>query len=238
VSVHLIGGGRDEALTAAVLAPFVAETMAMSAGARRVLTLMLVLEPDDESSIDRFTSVLVKAGAELEWLRVAAIAEGERFGAEASEGAHGIFVGGGLTPAYCEAFGDIAGHIRSMVDAGVPYAGFSAGAAIAAERAIVGGYRRHGRVIAPEDAGEELEELDVRDGLGLVPMSIDVHAAQWGTLSRLVAARADGLVRHGFAIDEHTALVVGQEEVVVRGAGQVWRVDGGDGGSVVRVLRP
>ena len=114
----------------------------------------------------------------------------------------------------------------------MPYAGFSAGAAIAPERALVGGYLLRGVEVASEDAGEELDELEVRDGLGLVPFAVDVHAAQWGTVSRLVAAVDAGLIAEGVAIDEHTALIV-SGDTAVHGSGQVWNV--GPAASGVRV---
>ena len=93
------------------------------------------------------------------------------------------------------------------VPAGLHYCGFSAGSAVAARRAIVGGWLRDGRPILDADFGEELGELEVRDGLGLVDFAVDVHAAQWGTLTRLIAAVDAGLVAEGYAIDEGTVLV-------------------------------
>jgi cyanophycinase len=94
------------------------------------------------------------------------------------------------------------------VASGRPYAGFSAGSAVAAEQAIVGGYRLAGRVVCPEDAGEDLDPVTVVPGLGLTPFAVDVPAAQWGTLGRLQATVAAGLVPAGVAIDEDTALVL------------------------------
>ena len=65
---------------------------------------------------------------------------------------------------------------------GRPYLGFSAGAMIAPERAIIGGYRVRGVEVCPEEASEGLGEVELREGLGLVPFAVDVHAAQAGTL--------------------------------------------------------
>lgn len=222
MSIHLVGGGRDEALAAAVLEPFVDESIAAAVGGDLVIAMLLVLEEDDDASVERFRSVLVRAGAPIAAVRVEAIVEGEVFAPAAVAGVHGVFVGGGLTPAYHDALIGIAPTLRSIVDAGVPYAGFSAGAAVAASRAIVGGYLLDGDV-APEDTGEELDAVEVREGLGLVPGSIDVHAAQWGTLSRLVAAVDAGLTLAGIAIDEHTAYIVRSDgQPLVRGIGRTW----------------
>jgi cyanophycinase len=88
--------------------------------------------------------------------------------------------------------------------------------------------------VAPEDAAEELDELAVRPGLGLVDFAVDVHAAQWGTVGRMIAAVEAGLVECGVAIDEHTVLI-GQS---VHGAGRVWRVEPHIRGVEVTIQRP
>ena len=145
------------------------------------------------------------------------------------DGAAGVFVGGGSTPGYQEA---LAGW-RAPAD--LPFAGFSAGAAVAAARAIVGGWRLDGREVCAEEAGEDLDELAVRDGLGLVPFAVDVHATQWGTLTRLVHAVGAGLVDEGWAIDEGTVLVVDDGSVRAEGLGSAYRVAPRDGAVVVSV---
>jgi cyanophycinase len=234
VSVHLIGGGRDAALTAAVFRPFVIESQRDARGDSAVIALLLVLEADDGTSVSRFRDVLIASGASADAVRVVAITEGAVFAADAIDGAEGIAVGGGLTPAYLDALMPLAERIRAAVGAGTPYLGFSAGAAIAPTRALVGGYRTGGVAVSPEDAAEELDELTVRPGLGLVDFAVDVHAAQWGTVGRLVAAVDAGLVERGVAIDEHTALTGS----TVHGAGRIWRVAPGDTGVEVSIQRP
>ncbi len=86
----------------------------------------------------------------------------------------------------------------------MPYAGFSAGAAIAGSHAVIGGWRIDGVPVCPEDSNEDLDAVDVVEGIGLVPGAVDVHAAQWGNVSRLVAVVAAGLAPSGVAIDEGT----------------------------------
>lgn len=152
----------------------------------------------------------------------------------ALDGADGVLVCGGLTPAYAEALAPCAEDLRARVTAGLPYAGFSAGAAVAARRAVVGGYRFGTRQVCPEDAGEDLEPVTVVDGLGLLDLAVDVHAAQWGTLGRLVAGVAGGLLPAGIGIDEDTALVVDSTGGRVVGRGAVHVVQPGPGGAVVR----
>ncbi|WZH38575.1 MAG: Type 1 glutamine amidotransferase-like domain-containing protein [Microbacterium enclense] len=237
MSVFLLGGGRDVAACGSLLEAFVSEARERAAGRAPAIALLLVLEADDDSSVDRFRGVLEAAGAASDEIRVHAIVEGESFTDAAIE-ADGLFVGGGLTPAYGDAFGGIRNLVRERVADGVAYAGFSAGAAIAAGPALVGGFRVEGVEVASEDASEELDAVEVRPGLGLLDFAVDVHAAQWGTLSRLVAAVDAGLVTDGVAIDENTALVVSaQAAPAVRGRGQVWRVESAASGVRVQVLR-
>lgn len=229
-TVHLVGGGRDEDAVVALVQRFVAEAADRGGtGGQATVTALLVLEADDDDGVERFSRVLTLAGARV---AVRAIVEGEVFPRSALDGADGLFVGGGLTPAYLAAFAEIAPRVRQRVQEGMPYLGFSAGAAIAAERAVIGGYLIDGVAVCDGDAGEELEEVTVVDGLGLVPFAVDVHAAQWGTVSRLVAAVGAGLVDSGVAIDEHTVVRwSGTDEAptAVEGRGAAWQVArGGD----------
>ncbi|WP_223626126.1 Type 1 glutamine amidotransferase-like domain-containing protein [Microbacterium sp. EST19A] len=192
--------------------------------------VLLVLEPDDEESVDRYRGLVESAGAEPV---VHAIVEGEIFDLVAIDSADGVFVGGGLTPAYHAAFTTIAPRVRERVASGMPYLGFSAGSAIAAAAAILGGYLLDGVAVCDEDAGEELDDVTVAPGLALVPFAVDVHAAQWGTVSRLIAAVDAGLVTTGVAIDEDTVVRwrAGEPATVpsVFGKGAAWQVTVADG---------
>jgi cyanophycinase len=119
----------------------------------------------------------------------------------------GVLVGGGRTPAYADALVPVAADLRRfLIDGRAAFAGFSAGAAVAPARALVGGWRCGGEPVVDEDAGEDLDEVEVRGGLGLATVTVDVHAAQWGTVPRLVAAVRGGLAAGGWAIDEDTAV--------------------------------
>jgi cyanophycinase len=139
----------------------------------------------------------------------------------------GIVVGGGLTPAYLEGLRAYAGAITARAADGAPYLGFSAGAMIAPTRGIMGGYRLNSVEVCGEECSEDLDEVDVRDGLGLVPFAVDVHAAQAGTLSRAVGAVAAGLVDRAVAVDENTAVFLpasGAAEFEVIGSGNCWDI--------------
>jgi len=145
------------------------------------------------------------------------------------EGASGVYVAGGLTPGYYQALvvGG-TGWLAQARDAGLVYAGFSAGAAIASRHAIVGGawanYRGQPIEVCHDDCAEDLDMLTVMPGLGLVPFTVDVHAAQWGTLGRLVHGLFASSVDEGWAIDENTALEVNGDMVTVHGSGAATRV--------------
>jgi cyanophycinase len=140
----------------------------------------------------------------------------------------GILVCGGLTPAYHAALCADQSWCSFVHSQHMPYAGFSAGAMIAAAQAIVGGWQRaiDGRVIAiaDEQAGEDLDMLDIQPGLGLVPFAVDVHASQHGTLTRLLHSVDQGAAEIGWAIDEDTMLSVIDGELRVHGYGSAYRV--------------
>jgi cyanophycinase len=127
-------------------------------------------------------------------------------------------------------------ELRRLVADGVPYLGVSAGAMIAAEGSLGSGSRIGGVVVSPEDPDEPGDELAVELGIGLVDVAIDVHVAQRGVLSRLVAAVEAGLIAGGLGIDERTALIVGEGALRVEGSGSVWRVLPAEGGVLVSTI--
>ena len=151
------------------------------------------------------------------------------------QGYDGVVIAHGLTPAYADAVTPHAGALRKVLSTLV-VGGSSAGAAVLAEHALVGGWRLSGRAVCAEEAGEDLEEVRVVPGLGLLPGAcVDVHAAQWGTVSRLIATVVAGLAPAGVALDEETMLVRTDKGWQVRGAGHAWQLAGRD--APLRVLR-
>jgi cyanophycinase len=214
----LIGGGREPEQLLPTHRPF----LAACAGGPIVC---LVADEGDGIDAERWRSALRDSadGAPPE-VEVVVLSAGRPLADADVAGAAGIYVAGGLTPLYAEL---LAGWTPP---AGVPYAGFSAGAAVAAGQALVGGWRTAGGLaVCPEDAGEDLDVITIRPGLGLVPYAVDVHAAQWGTLGRLIHAVESGLVAEGWALDEGALLVDGE----IHGVGAGWHV--ADGGRVRRV---
>ncbi len=140
----------------------------------------------------------------------------------------GVFVCGGVTPTYHQSLCVDTSWVQYLHERRICYAGTSAGAAIAADRAILGGWQtsRHGqtRAVLFQGASEGLDLIRVEDGLGLVPFSVDVHAGQMGTLTRLIQAVELGMVREGWAIDENTILEIEQDTMTVYGEGHVYHV--------------
>lgn len=216
----LVGGGRDEGRVREALAPFVG---ALSDG-----EVVCVVADDGEGvDLDRWSGVL----ADAEKVRHVVVEEGRPLTGDDVEGAAGVFVAGGLTPLYAR----LVVPARDAL-AELPYAGFSAGAAIAAERAIVGGWRANGLEVCPEDAGEDLDQIAVVDGLGRVPFGVDVHGAQWGTVTRSLHAVRLGLVDEVWALDEHTGVVLDGGNARVVGSGAAHQVTRSADQLVVRQL--
>lgn len=237
MSVHLVGGGWQDAPDGAPYAAFVAESAARAAAAGRDLPRIAVVAVRDGDGAEHAAKLVAAASAGGEFdPHVTAVELDGQIPASAFADVDGILVGGGLTPVYRDLLEPHFGELRRQVAVGVPYAGFSAGAAIAAERALVGGWRIGGVPVSPEDASEDLDELTVAPGIGLVDVSVDVHVAQWGTLSRLVAAVEAGLVEGGLGIDELTALIVGEGGLRVAGHGSVWRVLPAESGVLVSTI--
>jgi|GEM_PF-1133818 len=151
----------------------------------------------------------------------------------------GVFVCGGATPLYQEVLCAEPEWVDYLREGSVPYGGTSAGAAVAADRALIGGWRvKRGaqmRQMIVQDASEELDHLTVRNGLNLVPCSIDVHASQWGTLTRLIHAVDTGVCNEGYAIDENSVIIVDDEGARVDGIGHVYRVWRDEQGTHLRV---
>lgn len=235
MSIHLVGGGRSDDYDGEVYVAFIAEAAARASGAgRSVPVIGVLLVGSDAETADSYRSQLVRT-AECEPV-ITQIAEGDLYTSAVLDGIDGIVVGGGLTPAYFDAVTPIMEELRLLVGDGLPYLGFSAGAAIAADTAIIGGWRIDGIPVCDEDFSEDLDDVTVVEGLGLVDLAVDVHAAQWGTLTRLIAATEAGLVEGGIAVDEFTALIVGDDEFRVVGRGSVWQVMPHDDGVVVSSL--
>ncbi len=232
MSVHLIGGGWNDEQAPTVFGPFLTECARRSDRPRpRVRLVVMGTDPASLEYHERYVATLALAGDHE--LLVTRVPLGSICPADALEDVDGLFVGGGPTPDYHHALSPLYPRIKDLVTGGLPYAGFSAGAALAATTAIVGGWTLGGVVVCPEETNEDLGPVTVVPGIGLVDGAVDVHAAQWGTLSRLMAAVDARLVEAGIAIDECTLVEVDGARRTVAGAGRVWQVSPGTGGVTV-----
>jgi cyanophycinase len=220
--VTLIGGGWDPQVAATIYGRFVAASAAKSGEA--LIAVVLLDEGDGVAALgERFGRALASAGPARSF--TVAVPLGGRLTVDDLGDATGLLVGGGLTPGYADAVVPFRHELRAwMADRDAPYAGFSAGAAIAGTKAVVGGWRYRGQPVCPEDAGEDLDEVTVVAGLGLVPFTIEVHADTWATTPRLAAALAElGPGHGGYSIDENAAVVSEDDTVEIVGAGRaVW----------------
>ncbi|WAC50812.1 Type 1 glutamine amidotransferase-like domain-containing protein [Frigoribacterium sp. SL97] len=239
MSIHLVGGGwspDDTELYDLFVAEAAVRGAAVGRSVPRIAVLIVVADDSPSAEFRDGYPAMLAAGGRCEALTTI-VSAGDEFDTRVLSDVDGLLVAGGLTPAYLDAVAPLIDQVRLLVADGLPYLGFSAGAMIAADRAVLGGWLIGDVPVCPEDAAEDLDEVTLADGLGLVDLAIDVHAAQWGTLTRLIAATEAGLVRGGVAIDENTALVVGEGALAVLGTGSVWRVEPqlDDGGEIVGV---
>lgn len=244
--IFLIGGGWRAETFSQTYGRFL-EAATRRDGQRRI-ALVVAAEPEADSRAQflRFLSAFESVGLNrAEAFEIIVSAENFLTAEKLAEiKPSGIFVCGGLTPAYTDALCRDKSWLAFLTENEIPYGGFSAGAAIAADKAIVGGWQRKigGETfeIANENAGEDLDFLDARDGLSLVPFSIEVHATQWGTLTRLVHAVDARIVNEGFAIDENTMLEIIAGERKIRGAGSAYLIqrENQSGKITVDVFRP
>ncbi len=237
--VFLLGGGGDHPDRAATYGRFV--RAATTDSGCRIVVIGVAPEPAEaQEAIESAEAALTAAATGAAVFELIGLA---RTGGQALSGAAlaaleptGIFVCGGLTPLYLDVLTRDPTCPAYLRQAGIPYAGLSAGAAVAATQAIVGGWQaaRAGRVrpILFEGASEDRDLLDVRPGLGLVPFAVDVHASQWGTLTRAIHALDLGRVAEAWAIDEHTLLEVDGAGWSVHGAGQAYHLERDPAGGV------
>jgi cyanophycinase len=206
-----------------------------AAGPTPTIACIVLDEGDGFEQFQRWAEALLLVGACTPTPVI--VAQGEYLDIACLDGADGVLVCGGLTPAYAHSVSPAGGALRQWLSQdGRPYAGFSAGAAIAADAALVGGWRYERVPVCPEDAGEDLDEISVVPGIGLIPFTIDVHAAQWGTLTRLIDVVRRRLSRSGLAIDENTVVTVRGDRATVSGAGRVHLVTSSSTGANVRTL--
>ncbi len=224
----LIGGGWNEDGFKHTYGRFVNTT---PPDGRKILIIAVAESKDAETRIEDYYTVFTGLGLTTDELVALVLTPSEPLTLQMIEEIQptGIFVCGGTTPLYQEALCINTDWLEYVMQENIPYAGFSAGAAIASPKAIVGGWQIDvdGKTVAilDEELAEDLDALEVRSGLDLIPFAVDVHASQWGTISRLIHAVDQGMVDNGWAIDEDTMLEVTDDMIKVHGLGQAYFVE-------------
>ncbi len=228
LSIFLIGGGwqnQEETFGRFIKAATVR-------GKRKIVLMLLEdVDTDRKEMATKYLSAFSALGVAQEELEIMWISHDRRLLIDAlnDHSPTGIFVGGGATPLYQEILCRDSSWADYMRNRNLPYCGFSAGAVIAADNALVGGWKlqvgKQEVAVVDEECSEGLEWLTVNKGLGLVPFSVDVHASQWGNLSRIIHAVEQRHISIGWAIDEDTLMQVEGQKVRVWGLGQVYRIE-------------
>lgn len=228
IPTHLVGGASDPVRLAAVLRPFID-----AAAGREGPVACVVVQGADGARDARLTgAALARASGGALPLRPLVVAPGCGPRAEQFDGVSGVLVVGRDALAGRAALFGPAGDaawLEPLRAGGIPYAGIGAGAALAANTAVLAGWRiaaRAGRTVAicDERAAGGAELLALRPGLGLVPFAVDVGASSHGTAGRLLHAMRLGFADEGWAIDEHTAVEVADGVATVHGDGSAYRL--------------
>jgi cyanophycinase len=206
--VHLVGGGADCPNAADLVRAFAAEAVshAQQATAPRLALVMVDTDGRADAFRPAYTAPLdshIAGGFEYVDIRLdgGAWQDGSAF-----RGVDGIVVAGGPTALYHAGLSHLSAVFKEVLADRVPYLGFSAGAMIAADTALLGGWRDEGRAVCDEDWSEGFDELTLAPGLGLVDVTVDVHATQAGLLPRALAAALRPECQRVAAIDEGTVL--------------------------------
>ena len=172
MDVHLIGGGWDDALAATLYEPFIEAAARRAGGTPRILLVVMGTDAESLDYHEKYVHTLGLVGGHE--LVVERISEGTPFDEATLDGIDGLFVGGGPTPEYHASLAGAYVRIRALVSGGMPYAGFSAGAAIAGSHAVIGGWRLDGaqwgnlsRLIAVVAAGLAPSGVAIDEGTRL-----------------------------------------------------------------------
>src|SRR6185437_15229655 len=113
MSVFLVGGGFRDGSEEAVYGGFVSEAVARAGDERpAAIAVLTVREGAQPRHGDELAAVVQRvAGDRAVQVSTTVVGEGEPMPASALDGADGILVGGGLTPAYLTAFAPHAARI-------------------------------------------------------------------------------------------------------------------------------
>lgn len=243
MKAYLIGGGWRAETFGSTYGRFV--EAARSDAVRKIIQIIVLeVEEDEAEMVGRYREPFLTLAVKSEEINTIVVTKKRPLNMEeiVSLNPTGIFVCGGLTPLYQECLCTDEEIKEFIVSRKIPYGGFSAGSAIFSAKALVGGWRivrgEKSLPIVDEEVSENLDNVEIRKGLGLVPFSIDVHCGQWGTITRLIHAVNTGLTDVGIGIDEDTMIEIDGEDATVRGSGQVYKITRGKADDIsVRIYR-
>ena len=217
-SIHLMGGGNLLETAPIVFEPFLKDTLKSP-----TVALVVLDEGDGIGRYERFAEAVRSVGP-CETVPIL-IQNGGVLPPSIISGLNpdALLVCGGSTPGYANMLHESAAAIRLWLSREYKvYGGYSAGAVIASEFAILGGHIHNGTIVCPAAAAEDLATVAIKSGLGLVPWTLEPHGAAWGTIGRLIALVGDGTVPSpGLCIDEDTTLSIGNDGLRVHGLGCV-----------------
>ncbi len=228
-ALFLHGGGDLAACRAETFGRFVA---AAASNGPAQIGMVVVEEQADQIglSVAAYSAIFTALGLSADQLIPLAATPSQPLTSAqlAAQPLSALFVCGGMTPLYHAALCADQAWVDYLNERQLPYGGTSAGAAIAARHAILGGWLVPGaepvRSLVFQGASEGLDLLTVKPGLALTNYAVEVHASQMGTLARLAHAVDQRLVAAGWALDENTQLEVRGASATVHGLGQVYQV--------------
>ena len=103
-------------------------------------------------------------------------------------GLAGIVLGDGHMPDCLDSLAVHRSEIVRLIHRGAPLFGFGAGAMATSRHSIAGGWHYQGHQVASQDVSGGIDELTIRDGLGLIGVTVEVHADTATVLERAIAA--------------------------------------------------
>lgn len=127
----------------------------------------------------------------------------------------------------------VLADLRGLVQRGTAFWGIGAGAAIAADMAVIDGFEIGGVPVAPRISMDVATEVQLAQGLGLIDITVIPGAAQLGRLGIGIAACEAGLLDRVIALDANTSLVISDGGISLTGSGSMWEITAADAGVTV-----
>ncbi len=201
----VVGGHEDHSGPRRILREFVR----LAGGERARVAVVATAAGDPEATAEAYARGFSGLGAAAQGLCVADRRQAsDPVAVTVLDEATGIFFTGGDQLRITAVLGgsECERALRRASADGAVIAGTSAGASAMSSTMIVGGR---------SDTSPRREIVRMSPGLGLLPeLVIDQHFAQRGRISRLIAALSQNPGLLGVGVDEDTAFVVGDDDVL------------------------